>query len=74
MTKLTTLQFQQVQHAAATCDCHPFQSGILIQVVGDLAVDGGTTTPLKYVQSFVLMPTAAASWFICHDIFRLNIG
>jgi len=74
MTKLTTLQFQQVQHAAATCDCHPFQSGILIQVVGDLAVDGETTKPLKYVQSFVLMPTAAGSWFICHDVFRLNIG
>jgi len=74
MTKLTTLAFTQVQHSVATCDCHPYQdTGVLIMVVGELAVDGETTKPLKFLQSFVLMP-AAGSWFINHDIFRLNYG
>lgn len=74
MTKLTTLNFQTVQHLVATLDCQPHGAGILVMVVGDLAVDGGVTTPLKFVQSFVLNPTPAGSWFINHDIFRLNIG
>jgi len=73
MTKLTTLQFQTVQHVVATCDCHPRGDGILILVVGDLAVDGEVTKPLKFAQSFVLMP-AGGSWFINHDVFRLNYG
>jgi len=76
MTKLTTLQFTTVQHAVATCDCHPqaASSGILILIAGDLAADGETTKPLKFSQAFVLLPTPAGSWYIAHDIFRLNIG
>lgn len=42
-------------------------------VTGDLAVDGNVTTPLKFAQTFHLMPNGA-SWYIHNDIFRLNYG
>ena len=35
-------------------------------------VDGNVTTPIKFAQTFHLMPTAAGSWYIHNDIFRLN--
>ena len=74
MQKLTTLQFTSVQHKITTCDAQPCPSGgILVMVTGDLAVDGQTGTPLKFAQTFHLMPNGA-SWYIHNDIFRLNYG
>ena len=73
MTKLTTLNFQTVAHKVTTCDSQPSPGGgILVMVTGDLAVDGNTTTPLKFAQSFHLMPTQSGSWYIHNDMFRLN--
>ena len=34
-------------------------------------VDGGTN-PLMFAQTFMLAPTAAGSWYIHNDVFRLN--
>jgi len=74
MTKLTTLQFQTVQHKITTCDPQPTPGGgILVMVTGDLCVDGNVATPLKYAQTFILMPDGA-SWYVHNDIFRLNYG
>ena len=42
-------------------------------VTGDLAVDGGVATPMKFAQVFHLMPQAAG-WYIHNDMFRLNYG
>lgn len=72
MTKLTTLQFQTVQHQPTTTDCQPtLNNGIQVFVTGKLAVDGGTN-PLMFSQSFLLYPTPAGSWYIHNDFFRLN--
>jgi hypothetical protein len=69
-----TLAFQTVQHKITTSDSQPTPSGgILVMVTGDLAVDGNVTTPLKYAQTFHLMPNGS-SWYIHNDIFRLNYG
>ena len=69
-----TLQFQTVQHKITTSDSQPTPGGgILTLVTGDLAVDGNVTTPLKFAQSFHLMPNGA-SWYIHNDLFRLNYG
>ena len=70
-----TLQFQTVVHKVTTCDSQPTPSGgILVMITGDLAVDGNVTTPLKFAQSFHLMPTPQGSWYIHNDLFRLNYG
>ena len=74
MQKLTTLQFSTVAHKITTCDAQPCPSGgILVMVTGDLAVDGQLDKPLKFAQTFHLMPNGA-SWYIHNDIFRLNYG
>lgn len=55
-----------------TCDSQPVPGGgILTQVTGDLAVDG-SPNPIKFAQTFHLLPTAAGSWYVHNDIFRLN--
>jgi len=73
MTKLTTLSFQTVQHSTTSVDCQPTSfNGIIVFVTGNLAVDGNLTTPLKFGQSFVLMPTPEGSWYVHNDMFRLN--
>jgi len=76
MQKLTTLNFQTVQHIPKTVDCHPGINGaIVVFVTGQLAVDGNVTTPLMFSQTFTLVPTADKSnWWILNDIFRLNYG
>jgi len=72
MTKLTTLAFQTVQHQVTTIDCQPsFANGIAVFVTGKLVVDGGAN-PLMFAQTFMLAPTAAGSWYIHNDLFRLN--
>ena len=46
-----TLKFQTVAHKVTTNDAHPMQnSGIVIMVTGDLAVDGNGQTPLKFAE------------------------
>ena len=73
MTHLTSgLGFQTVQHATTTTDCQPTEAnGIVVFVTGKLAVDG-STNPLNFAESFVLMPTPEGSWYIHNDTFRLN--
>ena len=36
-------------------------------------VDGGINTPLKFAQTFVLLPSGT-SWVVGNDVFRLNYG
>ena len=63
-----------MQHKVTTTDSQPTPGGgILTFITGDLAVDGNVTTPLKFAQTFHLMPNGA-SWYIHNDIFRLNYG
>ena len=72
MTHLTSgLGFQTVQQTTTT-DCQPTEAnGIVVFVTGKLAVDG-STNPLNFAESFVLMPTPEGSWYIHNDTFRLN--
>lgn len=72
MTKLTTLNFQSVQHQVTTIDAQPtVGNGITVFVTGKLVVDG-SPNPLMFAQTFVLAPTPAGSWYIHNDMFRLN--
>ena len=50
---------------------HAEANGIVVFVTGKLAVDG-STNPLNFAESFVLMPTPEGSWYIHNDTFRLN--
>ena len=77
VAKLTSLPFQQVQHQVTSTDCHPTTNGgILVHVCGNLVVDQeGDKPPLKYSQTFVLMPLPGGTgWWVYNDIFRLNYG
>ena len=69
-----TLQFQTVKHEVTTQDCQPTPSdGILCLVTGVLVADVNTAAPLKYAQTFHLMPMPdGALWSISNDLFRLN--
>jgi len=74
--KLTSLPFNQVQHQIVTTDCQPNPSnnGVLVLVTGTLIVDGGAT-PLKYAQSFHIVPSPGNTGYFClNDMFRLNYG
>ena len=76
MKKLTSLNFTQVQHQIVTTDCqpNPTNNGVLVLVTGTLIVDGGST-PLKYAQSFHIVPSPSGSGYFClNDMFRLNYG
>uniref|UniRef100_A0A7S4B6I0 NTF2 domain-containing protein n=1 Tax=Chrysotila carterae TaxID=13221 RepID=A0A7S4B6I0_CHRCT len=72
---LQTLQFQTVQHQVITCDSQPAKdNGILTFVTGKLVVDNNATTPINFAQTFVLYPVQGGSWYVHHDMFRLNYG
>jgi len=73
--KLTSLAFNQVQHQIVTTDCQPNPSnnGVLVLVTGTLVVDGGAT-PLKYAQSFHIIPSPTSGYYCLNDMFRLNYG
>eukprot|EP00201_Polytomella_parva_P007997 CAMPEP_0175052400 /NCGR_PEP_ID=MMETSP0052_2-20121109/8341_1 /TAXON_ID=51329 ORGANISM="Polytomella parva, Strain SAG 63-3" /NCGR_SAMPLE_ID=MMETSP0052_2 /ASSEMBLY_ACC=CAM_ASM_000194 /LENGTH=122 /DNA_ID=CAMNT_0016316805 /DNA_START=30 /DNA_END=398 /DNA_ORIENTATION=- len=72
--KLTSLPFQQLLVKRDTVDCQPSVSGgILVFVTGALMPEG-ESNPLKFSQSFHLMPTPNGSYIITNDIFRLNYG
>ncbi|KAL4896960.1 hypothetical protein BDV59DRAFT_82246 [Aspergillus ambiguus] len=73
--KLTTLPFQKVQHQVGTLDAQPSntEGGILVMVTGALLVDE-EQNPMKYTQTFQLLPDGAGSFFVFNDIFRLVYG
>merc|ERR1719152_1138854 len=66
-TSMMTFEGEQFQGAQGI-------TGIIVFVTGNLIVDGGAATPLKFAQVFHLAPTPQGSWFIQNDMFRLNIG
>mmetsp|Transcript_8399 Transcript_8399/g.12774 ORF Transcript_8399/g.12774 Transcript_8399/m.12774 type:complete len:128 (-) Transcript_8399:139-522(-) len=61
-------------HRLSKVDCQPIPTcnGVLVQVVGDISIDGGN--PVKFSQSFTLMPTPGSSgnYYCLNDIMRLN--
>jgi len=73
--KLTTLSFSTVSHQITSLDSHPTPgNGVLVFVCGNLIVDGGNETPLKFSQVFNLLPGGNGGYFVINDIFRLNYG
>mmetsp|Transcript_19600 Transcript_19600/g.52704 ORF Transcript_19600/g.52704 Transcript_19600/m.52704 type:complete len:124 (-) Transcript_19600:69-440(-) len=73
--KLTTLQFQKVQHQVVKCDCqpNPSENGVVIFVTGKLLVDDNQN-PLMFAQVFYLKQGPSGNYFCQNDMFRLNIG
>lgn len=71
--KLTSLPFQQCRHSISTVDSQPSgpAGGMLVFVSGNLQL-AGEQHSLKFSQMFHLMPTAAGSFYVFNDIFRLN--
>ena len=60
MQKLTTLPFQACQHRVSSLDAQPSMTGgILVFVTGQLLPEG-ETNPLKFSQTFHLMPVAGS--------------
>mmetsp|Transcript_82773 Transcript_82773/g.222008 ORF Transcript_82773/g.222008 Transcript_82773/m.222008 type:complete len:84 (+) Transcript_82773:184-435(+) len=58
------LPFTQVAHQIVTMDCQPTSgNGVLVMVCGNLKVDQ-EPNPIKYSQTFVLLPTAAGGWYV----------
>ncbi|CAH1100228.1 unnamed protein product [Psylliodes chrysocephalus] len=71
MEKFESLRFQNISRQITVVDSQPmFDGGVLINVFGRLQVD--TDPPHDYNQVFVLKPLNG-SFFVQHDIFRLNI-
>ncbi|KAJ1494733.1 putative nuclear transport factor 2, partial [Baffinella frigidus] len=56
--KLQGLPFTQVAHHVTSLDCHPTSgNGVLVLVCGHLKIEADAAAPpLKYSQTFVLMP------------------
>lgn len=73
--KLNSLAFSRVQHLVKSLDCHPSGADTVIVVVcGDLCVDNNPN-PLKFSQTFHLIPDKQTNGYWVHnDIFRLNYG
>ena len=71
MEKISSLSFQKIIHAPSTVDCQPmFDGGILVMVFGQLKTDDDP--PHSYTQTFVLKPMET-SFYVAHDVFRLNL-
>ena len=74
LSKIQSLQFQQVKHHVITIDCQPTPGGgVIVMVCGNLLVDA-EQIPQKFSQVFQLLPSGNGSFYILNDIFRLNIG
>ncbi|KAJ1918134.1 Nuclear transport factor 2 [Mycoemilia scoparia] len=73
--KLSTLPFNKVQHKITTVDAHiidPATQTLLVMVTGQLLVDD-EQNPQYFAQSFVLVKEeTSGSYYISHDLFRLN--
>ncbi|KAF9961416.1 Nuclear transport factor 2 [Mortierella alpina] len=67
--KLAGLPFQSVIHRIATQDAQPLDNGILINVTGQLLIDG-ENNPQFFCQTFHLKPDSG-SFYVQNDIFRL---
>ncbi|KAH8385450.1 hypothetical protein KR093_002222 [Drosophila rubida] len=66
-----SLSFQKITRVITTVDSQPtFDGGVLINVLGRLQCDDDP--PHAFSQVFVLK-TNAGTYFVAHDIFRLNI-
>ncbi|XP_063703341.1 probable nuclear transport factor 2 [Culicoides brevitarsis] len=71
MEKLQSLTFQKINRIITAVDSQPmFDGGVLINVLGRLQSDDDP--PHAFNQIFVLKPLGG-SFFLAHDIFRLNI-
>eukprot|EP00747_Dinoflagellata_sp_TGD_P051424 gnl/TRDRNA2_/TRDRNA2_147330_c0_seq1.p1 gnl/TRDRNA2_/TRDRNA2_147330_c0~~gnl/TRDRNA2_/TRDRNA2_147330_c0_seq1.p1 ORF type:complete len:137 (+),score=9.92 gnl/TRDRNA2_/TRDRNA2_147330_c0_seq1:2-412(+) len=74
--KLVSLPFQTVAHQIVRCDCQPvpgLSDRIVLSITGNLVVDGGVATPLKFAQFFQLAKKPDGNWFVLNDIFRINV-
>lgn len=62
-------------YSVDTLDAQPSnaQGGLLIFVTGTMRVQG-EAMPLRFSQTFQLMPSGGGSYFVLNDIFRLNYG
>lgn len=70
--KLVSLPFKKVGHRISTLDGQPSINGaILVMVTGELLIDD-EQNPQRYSQVFHLMPEGGSSYYVMHDIFRLN--
>lgn len=73
MQKLTSLPFQQCKHHVSSIDAQPsVGGGLLVFVTGQLLPEG-ESNPLKFSQTFHLMPVGS-SYVVTNDLFRLNYG
>jgi hypothetical protein len=61
--------------AIDTLDAQPSnaQGGLIIFVTGRLQIEG-ESNPLRFSQTFQLIPQGPGSYFVQNDIFRLNYG
>ena len=74
--KLSNLSFQTVAHQVTSMDVQPtVAGGILVFVCGNLVADGEAEHPLKFSQTFHLMPNeGGGGYWVLNDVFRLNYG
>ncbi|KAH8360541.1 hypothetical protein KR200_008612 [Drosophila serrata] len=71
LEKVQSLRFQKIKHIVTTVDSQPtLDGGVLINVLGRLQCD--EDPPHAFSQVFVLKANAG-SYFVGHEIFRLNI-
>lgn len=70
--KLTTLPFQQVQHAPSSCHGQPVPGSpdkVLLLVTGSMLVNGSQT--VKFAEVFQLMKKPTGGWFILNNTFKV---
>eukprot|EP00947_MAST-08B_sp_MAST-8B-sp1_P003175 g3175.t1 len=70
--KITAIPAQTIKHEPKTLDVQQSlnDSAMLINVTGDMAIDGGN--PLKFTQTFQLVATGPGAFYVHNDMFRLN--
>ncbi|XP_037709945.1 probable nuclear transport factor 2 [Drosophila subpulchrella] len=69
--KIQALSFQNIARVITAVDSQPtFDGGVIVNVLGRLKCD--EDPPHSFAQVFLLKPNAG-SFFVAHDIFRLNI-
>jgi len=58
-----------------TLDCQPapMQGALLIFITGRMVVDE-ESMPMRFSQTFQLLPNGSGSYYVFNDIFRLNYG
>ncbi|KAG7653929.1 Nuclear transport factor 2 eukaryote [Arabidopsis suecica] len=76
--KLKQLPFDQCRHLISTVDSQPSSiaggcGGILVFVSGSLQLQG-EDHPLRFSQTFHLIPVLQGSFFVQNEMFRLNYG